>query len=380
MWRCATSKTSISLFGHDEVADADVRIGRFRECPEIENVRRRREPLQRGHGARFVVEFAVIVVLDDAGARGVGITKKFEAAADRHQPPGRVLVRRGDEDQARGVLACADRHALRIERNGGDDGAGGPQRDVGAAIAGAFDPGVIAPLEQRIGDQRQAGLGGRHDQDLGRLGLDPAMNRQMLQQRLLQRRMVDGSIPPRQRVARRAPQMAAPEVVRKFPLIRQPRLERPRTPGMDGRPVRVVQAARPGRQLQTAGRGAVAWQWRFAAVERQAFGHRRTTAGRKAQIAFRGQLLDRKRNGVPRHVERLRELPARRQAPAGREASVRDQPSQLVGELAHQRVAAVARQMEHSGQQLVHNWLCHFAKTGSFIRASWEARQSSIGS
>ena len=64
-------------------------------------------------------------------------------------------------------MRCGDRHALRVEWNGGDDGAGGPQRDVGAAIAGAFDPGVIAPFEQRIGDQRQAGLGGRHDQDLG---------------------------------------------------------------------------------------------------------------------------------------------------------------------------------------------------------------------
>ena len=63
-------------------------------------------------------------------------------------------------------------------------------------------------------------------------------------------------------------------------------------------------------------------------------------------------------------------------AGAGRARGVPgDEVSQLVGELARQRFAAVARQMEHSGQQLVHNWLYQFVKTGSFIRASWKARQ-----
>ena len=132
-----------------------------------------------------------------------------------------------------------------VERDRADDGARRPQGDVGAAIAGAFDPGVIAAIEQRRGDQGDAGLCGRHDQELGRLCLDPAMNRQVLQQRLLQRRMVDEFILPRQRGSRRTPQMAAPELVRKFPLVGQPRLERPRTPGMDGGPRRVLQGARP---------------------------------------------------------------------------------------------------------------------------------------
>jgi hypothetical protein len=64
--------------------------------------------------------------------------------------------------------------------------------DIGAAIAGAFDPGVIAAFEQRVGDQRQAGLRRRHDQDLAGLGLDPAMNHEMPEQGFLQRWMVDG--------------------------------------------------------------------------------------------------------------------------------------------------------------------------------------------
>jgi hypothetical protein len=66
----------------------------------------------------------------------------------------------------------------------------------------------------------------------------------------------------------------------------------------------------------------------------------------------------------------LRELPARRQALAGRQAAGGDEAAQLIGELARQRLATVARQMQHAGQQVVYNWLCHFAKTGSFIRAS----------
>ena len=181
-------------FRHDDIADANVRIGRLRKGPEIEHARRRCEPLQGGHRACLVMEFAVIIVFDDAGARGFGKPQKFEAAADRHQPPGRVLVRRGDEDQARRFLVRGNGHAVRVERDGGDGGAGGPEGDVGAAVAGAFDPGAVARFEQRIGDQSQAGLRRGHEQDLTGHGLDPAMNREMPEQGFLQRRMVDGTI------------------------------------------------------------------------------------------------------------------------------------------------------------------------------------------
>jgi hypothetical protein len=49
-------------------------------------------------------------------------------------------------------------------------------------------------------------------------------------------------------------------------------------------------------------------------------------------------------------------MTARRQALAGREASAGDEVSQLIGELARQRLAALAREIEHSGQQVIHNW------------------------
>ena len=81
-----------------------------------------------------------------------------------------------------------------FERDGRDDGAGGPEGYVGAAVARAFDPGAVAGFEQRIGDQRQAGLRRRHEQDLTGCSLDPAMNREMPEQGFLQRRMVDGTI------------------------------------------------------------------------------------------------------------------------------------------------------------------------------------------
>ncbi len=45
------------------------------------------------------MDLALKVVFDDAGARGFGKAKQLEAATDRHQPPGRILVRRGNEDQ-----------------------------------------------------------------------------------------------------------------------------------------------------------------------------------------------------------------------------------------------------------------------------------------
>ena len=88
-------------------------------------------------------------------------------------------MRRRDKNQFWRILARADRHALRVEWYRGDERAGGPQGDMGAAIAGAFNPGMIAALQQRAGDQREAGLRRRHDQDLAGLCLDAAMNRKM---------------------------------------------------------------------------------------------------------------------------------------------------------------------------------------------------------
>ena len=143
--------------------------------------------MQGSHRARLVMEFAIIIVFDDAGARGFGKPQEFEAAADRHQPPGRVLVRRRDEDQPGRFLVRGNGHAVLVERDGGDDGAGGPESDVGAAVARAFDPGAVARFEQRIGDQHQAGLRRGHEQDLTGFSLDPAMNREMPEQGFLQR-------------------------------------------------------------------------------------------------------------------------------------------------------------------------------------------------
>ncbi len=278
-------------------------------------------------------------------------------------------MRGGDEDQPRRILGRGDGHALRVERDGGNDGAGGMQCDVGAAIARAFDPRVVAALEQRIGGQRQAGLRRRHDQDLAGFGLDPAMNHEMPEQGFLQRWMVDRPVAAQRCISRRATEETAPRIVRKLAFVRQSGLKRPRRSVMNRRPVGPVQAACPGRQVYPLASGAVASR-RSPAIERQARGYLRTASGGKREVAFRSQLLDRKRDGVARQGERPRELPARRQALAGRKASPGDELSQLVGQLARQRFAAVAGEVEHSGQQVVHNWHHKSAKTGSFIRAS----------
>ncbi len=142
------------------------------------------------------------------------------------------------------MFARGDGNAVFVERDRGDDGAGRLQRDMGAAITGAFDPGMVATPEQRVGDHGKPGLRGRHDQDLTGFGLDAAVNGKMRQQGFLQRRMVDGPVPAGQRVACGAPQATAPQIVRKLAFVGEPGLERPR-PRVNRRPARPLQSARP---------------------------------------------------------------------------------------------------------------------------------------
>ena len=104
IWRCAARRFRSALRA-PRLAEADVRIGRFREGAEIENAWRRRQPLQRGHRTRLIVKFAVIVVFDDAGAGGIGIAKQFEVWLIGMELPRRLLVRRGDEDDPRRILS-----------------------------------------------------------------------------------------------------------------------------------------------------------------------------------------------------------------------------------------------------------------------------------
>jgi hypothetical protein len=82
--------------------------------------------------------------------------------------------------------------------------------------------------------------------------------------------------------------------------------------------------------------------------ERNVGCHDRPSARRSAQIAFGGELLNRKRDRVAGDIQRLRQIATRWKALARRQASARDQRSQLVRELTQKRLVAAGGQMDHS--------------------------------
>jgi len=53
------------VLGNDDVADTNVRKHRFGKSTEIEDAPIVGQSLKCGNGARFVVEFTVVVILDD---------------------------------------------------------------------------------------------------------------------------------------------------------------------------------------------------------------------------------------------------------------------------------------------------------------------------
>ena len=69
-------------------------------------------------------------------------------------------------------------------------------------------------------------------------------------------------------------------------------------------------------------------------------------------------------------TDQLRDLVTNGHLAPGQRLPSSRQLAQLIGELARQRCAAVARQMQHSRQQVVHNWPYQFVKTGSNERTS----------
>ena len=99
-------------------------------------------------------------------------------------------MRRGDEDDAWKVFTINDGHAGVINRHARDRCSDSLQCGECTPISWAFDPRSIARIDHHFGDQRDSGLCRRHDDDLVRHCLDAAMLGKVLQQRLLQCRMV----------------------------------------------------------------------------------------------------------------------------------------------------------------------------------------------
>ena len=106
----------------------------------------------------------------------------------------RVLMGRGDEDDARKVFAINDCDAGVINWHAHDRCSDSMQCGESTPISGAFDPRGITRIDHHLGDQRDSGLCRRYDDDLVRHCLYPAMLGKVLQQCLLQCRVVVGAV------------------------------------------------------------------------------------------------------------------------------------------------------------------------------------------
>ncbi|MEY9448011.1 hypothetical protein ABIE82_005459 [Bradyrhizobium diazoefficiens] len=172
------------------------------------------------------MEFAVVIVLHDPGLAGPAQAKKLSAAGQRHQPPGRMLVRWRHEDQRWSRDTRHPLHALLVQPDAGHARAGGTKGSRGAGIAGILDPDLVTLRDDDSRDQSERGLCARQDHDLVRGGANASAGRQIMRQRLAQARPVDGAEIAPGRTHGAAAQTASPDLVRKLPEITLPRAQR----------------------------------------------------------------------------------------------------------------------------------------------------------
>ena len=101
-----------------------------------------------------IAVLAVVIVLDNGRARCRGEGEQLSPPIDRHQPPRRILMRRGHEDQARPVRSCLDRDAAAVERDSGGriksevypaSQLGSIPRQIEGVQFGAIQAAVIPP-------------------------------------------------------------------------------------------------------------------------------------------------------------------------------------------------------------------------------------------
>ena len=248
VWRCARSNVSTRTLRHDRVSHPNIGQHHLGEGADVEYAACGIEALQGCHGSSLVMKLAVVVVLDQHGADSRRKAQQLHPPIDRHQPAGRILMRRRDEDELRPVPAAGQHQAAAVERNTDDAGPDRFKRHTGAAIAGVLQPSEIPGFQGHPGDQLDRRLRRRRDDDLTRLGPDAAVLDEMACQGLLQRRTVVGAAAAPRGAARGAAQASPPDVVRKRPRIGQAGNERPSRTFAGKRPVGLADAARPERE------------------------------------------------------------------------------------------------------------------------------------
>ncbi len=151
------------------IAEAQRRVERFAEGADVDHRRVGLQPLQRRDRLAGKAEFAVVVVLDDPAAGVARQRQQPLAARQAHHRAERILVRRGDENQAgwrrwllrRHQPGLVHRQRADVQRIDAQDIADPP-------IARFFDPGVIPRIAQHARHQIDRLMDALSDQDLFR--------------------------------------------------------------------------------------------------------------------------------------------------------------------------------------------------------------------
>ena len=86
-------------FGHDEITDAESGKDGAGEGSDVDDAAIAVETLERFEGMAFVMEFAVVIVLDDDGVLAVSPLEQRQATRERENCAGGELVRGSDKDQ-----------------------------------------------------------------------------------------------------------------------------------------------------------------------------------------------------------------------------------------------------------------------------------------
>ncbi|MCY1524197.1 hypothetical protein D9M68_591220 [compost metagenome] len=170
------------LLRQGHVSHPEARIERLAEGAQVD---RPLVPVQALHARgrqAVVVEFAVVVVLDDPLAVRRGPAGQLQAARQRQRGARRILVRRRHIDA---VGAAAVRlqqigaDAMSVDVDGDDPGLGGFERLPGAEVAGVLHQDGFACVRQQLRAQEQGLPRAAQDQDLRRGDLGPALQVQV---------------------------------------------------------------------------------------------------------------------------------------------------------------------------------------------------------